>query len=73
MVGHHRETSAHSVLPFAHRSTLRAAEVIAGTLYDLATDRKALAKARAEFKKGTKGFKYDPLVGKSQRPPSARQ
>ncbi len=67
--GHNREYTAHSNLPFAHRGMLRAAEVMAGTAWDLLSDRALLRRVRAEFARGTKGFRYDPLIPKGQRPP----
>jgi len=68
--GHHRDYSAQVKLPFAHRGMLKAAEIMAGCMVDLATNRKLLDKARAEFKKRTKKFKYDPLIPKRQKPPT---
>jgi len=67
--GHHREYTAQTNLPFAHRGMLRAAEVFAAVGWDLATDPKVLARVRAEFRKGTRGFTYDPLIPAKQRPP----
>ncbi len=66
--GHHREYTAQSDLPYAHRGMLTAAQVFAGVCWDLVTDAKLLGRIRDEFKKGTKGFKYDPLIPKRQRP-----
>jgi len=66
--GHNREYTAQCNLPFAHRGMLRAAEVFAGMTWDLCTDAKTLGRIRAEFKQGTKGFKYDPLVPPGQKP-----
>ena len=68
--GHHRDYAAQVKLPFAHRGVLRAAEVFAGSAYDLCTDPKLLNKAKAEFRKRSKGFTYDPLVSKRQKPPT---
>jgi len=68
--GHHRDYAAQMKLPFAHRGMLRAAEVFAGAVCDLADDAKLAARARAEFKQRTRGFRYDPLVPKRQKPPS---
>ncbi len=67
--GHHREYTAQSNLPFAHRGMLRAGEVFAGIAWDLASDVKLLRRIQAKFKQATKGFKYDPLIPQSQRPP----
>lgn len=67
--GHNREYTAQSNLPFAHRGMLRAAEALAGVAWDLLTDAKLLRRVRAEFTRGVKGFKYDPLIPKNQRPP----
>lgn len=67
--GHHREYTAQANLPFAHRGMLCAAQVFAAVAWDLLTDARLLRHVRAEFKKGTKGFRYDPLIPKNQRPP----
>jgi aminobenzoyl-glutamate utilization protein B len=70
VTGHHRDLAAQVKLPFAHRGLLRAGEVLAGAALDLLAGTKLLAKARAEFKKRTRGFTYDPLVPKRQKPPT---
>lgn len=71
--GHNREYTAQSNLPFAHRGMLRAAEVMAATAWDLLTDASFLRRVRAEFAKGTRRFRYDPLIPKGQRPPVGNQ
>jgi len=43
--------------------------VLAAVAWNLATDAKSLRRVRAEFAKGTKGFRYGPLIAKGQRPP----
>jgi len=68
--GHHRDYAAQVKLPFAHRGMLRAAEVLAGIACDLASSADLCARARAEFKKRTRGFRYDPLVPRRQKPPT---
>ena len=68
-IGHNREYTRHSNRPYAHRGMTRAAEVLAGTVWDLVTRPKLLAKVKKEFKEKTKGFRYDPLVSKTQRYP----
>ena len=70
VTGHHREYAAQVKLPFAHRGMVRAAEVFAGALLDLAANPKRAARARAEFQKRTRNFRYDPLVPKRQKPPT---
>ncbi len=67
--GHHREYTAQSNLPFAHRGMLYAAQAFAGIAWDLLTDARTLRRIRSEFRKATKGFEYDPLIPKRQRPP----
>jgi aminobenzoyl-glutamate utilization protein B len=67
--GHHREYTRHSNLPYAHRGMARAAEVFAGIAWDLVTKPKLLAEAKKEYKKRTKGFRYNPLITKTQRYP----
>jgi aminobenzoyl-glutamate utilization protein B len=66
--GHHRDYTAQTNLPFAHRGMLRAAEILAGTTWDLCADRKLRAKARSEFKKATRGFRFDPLIRGKRSP-----
>ena len=68
--GHNRDYANQVKHPFAHRAVERAGEVFAATVLDLCADKKLLSKAKAEFRKGTKGFTYDPLVKKSQKPPT---
>ena len=68
--GHHRDFTLQTKLPFAHKGMLRAAEVIAATALDLYAHPELLDKARQEFRRRTKGFTYDPLVPKRQKPPS---
>jgi aminobenzoyl-glutamate utilization protein B len=70
VTGHHRDYAAQVKLAFAHRGMLRAAEVLAGAAFDLFADAKRLAQAKAEFRKRTRGFRYDPLVPKRQKPPT---
>ena len=70
VTGHHRDLAAQVKLPLAHRGMLRAAEVFAGVTVDLCSDAEPIAKAKTEFKKRTKGFRYDPLVPKRQKPPT---
>jgi len=67
---HHRDFTAQMKLPFAHRGMLRTAEIFAGAVVDLCADPDLLKRAKVEFRKRTKGFTYDPLVGKRQRPPT---
>ena len=67
--GHHRDYANQMKFPFAHKAVARAGELFAATVLDLCTNKKQLAKAKAEFRKKTKGFKYDPLVKKRQKPP----
>jgi len=67
--GHHRDYTRQSNLPFAHRGMMRAAEILVAAAWDLFTDGRWLRKARAEFEKGTQGFRYSPLIPRNQRPP----
>ena len=67
--GHHRDTTAQAVMPFAERAVLQTARVFAGSAIDLMTDKKLMQKARAEFRKRTRGFTYDPLIPKRQKVP----
>lgn len=66
---HHRDMAAQALMPFAERSILQTAKVFAGSAIDLMQDKKKLQAARAEFKKKTRGFKYDPLIPKRQKVP----
>jgi|LSQX01.3.fsa_nt_gb aminobenzoyl-glutamate utilization protein B len=65
---HNREYTMQTKLPFAHKGMLKAAKVLAGTAIDLFTDKKLLNKVVAEFKTGTKDFKFDPLLHPKQLP-----
>jgi aminobenzoyl-glutamate utilization protein B len=67
--GHHRDWAAQGALSFARRGMLQAAKVFAGCAAELVTDRRKLGAAKREFRKRTRGFKYDPLLSKSQRVP----
>lgn len=66
--GHHRDYTAQSNLPFAHRAMVRAAQVLAGVAWDLMAEPRLLRRVRRQFSQGTKRFRYDPLVPKGQRP-----
>jgi aminobenzoyl-glutamate utilization protein B len=67
--GHHRDVSAQAAMPFGERAMLQAAKIFAGTVVDLCQDAELMKRVRVEFRKGTKGFKYDPLVKNSQAVP----
>ena len=56
-------------MPYARRGMLQAAKVFAGAALDLVSNGKRLAKVRAEFKKRTRGLRYDPLIPKGQKVP----
>lgn len=66
--GHHREVTLFSNQPFAFRGMLRAAELLAACVWDLAADRRLLVRVRREFRRSTRGFRYDPLVPAGQQP-----
>jgi len=67
--GHHRDMAAQALMPFAERSILQTAKVFAGAAVDLCQDQQLMREARTEFRKRTRGFKYDPLVSKKQPVP----
>jgi len=67
--GHHRDLAAQGALPYAQRAMLQAAKVFAGSTIDLCSDADLVRRARAEFRRGTRGFVYDPLVTKRQKVP----
>lgn len=67
--GHHRDLAAQMALPFAQRAMLQAARIFAGSIVDLCGDPALGRRARAEFRRGIKGFTYDPLVRKNQPVP----
>jgi aminobenzoyl-glutamate utilization protein B len=69
VIGHNRDYTRHTNLPYAYRGMTRAAEVLAGVAWDLLTKPKLLAKTKKEYRNRTKGFRYDPLVPKRQRYP----
>ena len=68
--GHHRDMAAQAVMPFAQRAVLQAAKVFAGSAIDLCRDPKLMQRVRAEFRKRTRGFTYDPLIPKRQKVPA---
>ena len=67
--GHHRDMAAQALMPFAERSILQTAKVFAGAAIDLCRDQKLMRAAKAEFRKRSRGFTYDPLVPKRQAVP----
>ncbi len=67
--GHHRDLAAQAAMPFAERAMLQTAKVFTGSALDLCQKPDLIRKARAEFRKRTKGFTYDPLVLKRQKVP----
>ena len=67
--GHHRDLAAQAALPYALRATCQAAKVFAGSAVDLCGDAGLMRKVRTEFRKRTKGFKYDPIIPKRQKVP----
>jgi len=67
--GHHRRHTAQGAMPFARRGMLQAAKVFAGAALDLCSGPKLLRTVRAEFRKRTRDFTYDPLIPKRQRVP----
>ncbi len=66
---HHRHLTMQAAMPFAHRGLLQSAKVFAGAALDLCHNPAALRKIKAEFRKRTQGFQYDPLVSKTQKVP----
>lgn len=67
-VSHNREYTMQVNLPFAYKGMMRGAEILAGAAFDLFTDKALLRKIGREFKEGTEGFLFDPLLPKNQRP-----
>ncbi|MCX7805259.1 MAG: amidohydrolase [Planctomycetota bacterium] len=67
--GHHRDTTAQGRARFAHKGMLKAGQILAFAALRLMTDRNLLIKARDEFRRRTRGFRFDPLVPKGQIPP----
>jgi aminobenzoyl-glutamate utilization protein B len=57
----------------AHKGMLLAGKVLGAAAVDLVTQPKLLAAAKAEFRKKTRGFKYDPVISRTQRPPVAAE
>ncbi|MFH0910270.1 MAG: amidohydrolase [Planctomycetota bacterium] len=66
---HHRNVTAQMRLPFAMKGMLQAAKVMAGAAADLACDPKRMKRVREEFRKGTRGFTYDPLISRRRSVP----
>jgi aminobenzoyl-glutamate utilization protein B len=67
--GHHRQYTAQTNLPFAHRGMMHAAEILAASAWDLFTNAALRRRVRGAFRKGTRGFRFDPLIPENQRPP----
>ena len=67
--GHHRDLAAQAALPFAQRGMLQAARIFAGSAVALCDDPQLVRQARAEFRRKTHDFTYDPLVTKRQPVP----
>ena len=67
--GHHRDLAAQADLPFAERGMLQAAKLFAGAALDLCLNPELMRKVKAEFRKRTRGFTYDPLIPKRQKVP----
>ena len=67
--GHHRDLATQSGFPYAQRAMLQAAKIFAGSAVDLCSDADLVRRARAEFRRKTRGFTYDPLVPKRQKVP----
>lgn len=65
---HHRDLAVQVKFPFAHQGLLRAAEILAGTTYDLCTNPRLLKEIKKEFAAQTRHFTYDPLISKRLRP-----
>jgi|LSQX01.1.fsa_nt_gb aminobenzoyl-glutamate utilization protein B len=65
---HNRDFTMQGNLPFAHKGMMKAAELFAGTAFDLFTDKNLLRKVVKEFKSKTKDFKFDPLLLKQHSP-----
>jgi aminobenzoyl-glutamate utilization protein B len=71
-----KDTALHSSLAhklgksgLAHKGMLLGGKVFGASAVDLITQPRLLAAAKAEFRKKTKGFKYDPVISKKQKPP----
>ncbi|MBN1674247.1 MAG: amidohydrolase [Kiritimatiellae bacterium] len=67
--GHHRDGAAQAATPFAIRGMLQAAKVFAAAALDLCERQDAMRAIRAEFRRRTQGFTYDPLIPKRQKIP----
>ncbi len=71
-----KATPLHSVMAhklgktgLAHKAVLLAGKVFGAAAIDLVTQPKLLAAAQAEFRQKTRGFKYDPVISRKQKPP----
>lgn len=69
LTGHHRETTRAARTGFAHKGMVYAAKSLALAALGFMRDAKLRARVRQEFRKRTKGFKYDPLIPRNQLPP----
>jgi len=67
--GHNRLATSQGTWPFALRGMLQAAKVFAGCALDLVGDAALLRGVRAEFRKRTRDFTFDPLIPRRQPVP----
>ncbi len=67
--GHHRDLATQVAMPFAERALLQAAKIFAGSALDLCTDPVSLKQIRSEFRRRTRGIRYNPLIPKHQKVP----
>jgi aminobenzoyl-glutamate utilization protein B len=66
--GHHWLATQQYGMEIGEKGMLTAAKTIATAAIEIITDEKLLGEVRAEFVEKTRGFIYDPLIPKDQKP-----
>ncbi|NOZ20947.1 MAG: amidohydrolase [Planctomycetes bacterium] len=69
VAGHHRDMTRQGKTLYAHKGMVQAGKVLALGALGLMADARLRGKVQREFKKRTKGFRFDPIVPKNQLPP----
>jgi aminobenzoyl-glutamate utilization protein B len=68
---HHASATDQYRMGLGHKGMVYAAKVLAATTLDYMTKPDLLRRVRAEWEAKTKGFTFDPIVPKGQKPPRA--
>jgi len=69
VTGHHRDTTRAGRTSAARKGMIQAGKVLGLCAASLLADARLRARIRREFARRTKGFEYDPVIGRRQLPP----